>query len=87
MVIAPNLATKIGYYNCSVTPLATFDMVCAQAAGAEVVVVFAGTSEFGGLFSTRQSYLPREVHWGYQFVQIVHRAEDGSSQHVVDIAR
>lgn len=58
-----------------------------QAAGAEVVVVFEGISEFGGLFSTRQSYLPREVHWGYQFVQIVHCAKAGSSQHVVDIAR
>lgn len=58
-----------------------------QALGAEIVVVFEGTSEFGHQFSTRQSYLPREIHWGYQFVQIVHPADPGSTQHIVDIAR
>ena len=59
----------------------------AQALGAEIVVVFEGTSEFGHQFSTRQSYLPREIHWGYQFVQIVHPADPGSTQHIVDISR
>ena len=58
-----------------------------QALGAEIVVVFEGTSEFGHQFSTRQSYLPREIHWGYQFVQIVHPADPGSTQHIVDISR
>lgn len=58
-----------------------------QAAGAEIVVVFEGVSEFGNLFSTRQSYLPREIFWGYQFVQIIHCAEVGTSRHIVDIAR
>lgn len=58
-----------------------------QALGAEVVVVFEGTSEFGHPFSTRQSYLPREMHWGFQFVQIVFPADPGSDQHSVDIAR
>ncbi len=58
-----------------------------QALGAEIVVVFEGTSEFGHQFSTRQSYLPRELHWGYQFVQIVHPADPGSTQHIVDISR
>lgn len=58
-----------------------------QARGAEVVVVFEGTSEFGHPFSSRQSYLPREIHWGYQFVQIVHPANPGTTQHTVDISR
>ena len=58
-----------------------------QALGAEIVVVFEGTSEFGHQFSTRQSYLPREIHWGYQFVQIVHPADPGFTQHIVDISR
>lgn len=61
--------------------------VPCQAVGAEVVVVFEGTSEFGHPFSSRQSYLPREVHWGFQFVQIVHPADPGSTQHTVDISR
>ncbi len=51
------------------------------------MIVFEGTSEFGHQFSARQSYLPREIHWGYQFVQIVHAAQPGSTQHNVDIAR
>ena len=50
-------------------------------------MVFEGTSEFGHPFSTRQSYLPREVHWGFQFVQIVFPADPGTDQHSVDIAR
>ena len=52
-----------------------------------MVVVFEGTSEFGHPFSSRQSYLPREIHWGYQFVQIVHPANPGTTQHTVDISR
>lgn len=80
--------TQTSAFSCCIEVVVT-PAYCAsaQALGAEIVVVFEGTSEFGHQFSTRQSYLPREIHWGYQFVQIVHPADPGSTQHIVDISR
>ena len=51
------------------------------------MVVFEGSSEHGGAFQTRQSYLPREIHWGFQFRPITLPAPPGSTQHEVDISR
>lgn len=58
-----------------------------QSLGAEVIVTFEGTSESGAQFQTRQSYLPSEIHWGYVFVEIIHHAKQGETQHTVDISR
>ena len=58
-----------------------------QSLGAEVIVTFEGTSESGAQFQTRQSYLPSEIHWGYVFVEIIHHAKHGETQHMVDISR
>ena len=58
-----------------------------QALGAEVIVTFEGTSESGAQFMTRQSYLPSEMHWGYVFVEIIYHAEEGKTEHTVDISR
>jgi len=58
-----------------------------QSLGAEVIVTFEGTSESGAQFQTRQSYLPSEIHWGYVFVEIIHHAKEGQTQHTVDISR
>ncbi len=58
-----------------------------QSLGAEVIVTFEGTSESGAQFQTRQSYLPSEIHWGYVFVEIIHHAKEGETQHTVDISR
>ena len=61
--------------------------VWLQALGAEVIVTFEGTSESGAQFMTRQSYLPSEMHWGYVFVEIIHHAKQGDTEHTVDISR
>ncbi|MEW5317554.1 MAG: hypothetical protein WDW38_008842 [Sanguina aurantia] len=58
-----------------------------KALGAEIVVVFEGNTELGHTFMCRQSYLPSELHWGHTFVNIIHRAKEGETQHVVDISR
>ncbi|DBB04690.1 TPA: hypothetical protein ACH3X1_012745 [Trebouxia sp. C0004] len=58
-----------------------------RSLGAEVIVTFEGTSESGAQFQTRQSYLPSEIHWGYVFVEIIHHAKEGETQHTVDISR
>lgn len=50
-------------------------------------MTFEGTSESGAQFQTRQSYLPSEIHWGYVFVEIIHHAKEGQTQHTVDISR
>ena len=50
-------------------------------------MTFEGTSESGAQFQTRQSYLPSEIHWGYVFVEIIHHAKEGETQHTVDISR
>ena len=59
----------------------------SQALGAEIIVTFEGTSENGAQFMSRQSYLSSEIHWGYIFVDIVHHAKPGETNHTVDIAR
>ena len=61
--------------------------VCVQAIGAEIVAVFEGSSEHGGAFQARQSYLPREIHWGFQFREVVQPAPASSTQHSVNISR
>jgi hypothetical protein len=58
-----------------------------QAAHAEVVMTFEGINELGDTFMTRRSYLPSEMHWGCMFVNIVHRAQEGRTQHTVDLSR
>lgn len=58
-----------------------------QALGAEIVAVFEGSSEHGGVFQARQSYLAREIHWGFQFRPITQAAPAGSTRHEVDISR
>lgn len=58
-----------------------------QALGAEIVAVFEGSSEHGGVFQTRQSYLAREIHWGFQFRAITRAAPPGTTRHEVDISR
>lgn len=59
----------------------------AQAAQAEIVVIFEGCTELGDMFTCRQSYLANEIHWGHTFVQIIRPARPGETQHVVDISR
>eukprot|EP00887_Chlorella_sp_A99_P007248 scaffold2.g7248.t1 len=44
-----------------------------SALHAEIVVKFEGTSEMGNPFMARRSYLPKDLLWGHDFVQIVHR--------------
>ena len=58
-----------------------------QALGAEIVVTFEGCSESGDQFMARQSYLPDEVHWGFVFAPIIHRAARDSTRHTIDISR
>jgi hypothetical protein len=50
-------------------------------------VTFEGVNELGDTFMTRRSYLPSEVHWGCMFVNIIQRAEQGRTQHSVDLSR
>ncbi|KAJ9515642.1 hypothetical protein QJQ45_021749 [Haematococcus lacustris] len=58
-----------------------------EALGAEIVIVFRGTTELGDNFHVRQSYLPQEIHWGHVFAPILAYAPQGSTQHTVDVAR
>ena len=51
------------------------------------MAVFEGSSEHGGAFQSRQSYLPREIHWGFQFREVFNPATIGSTQHSVDISQ
>ena len=53
----------------------------------EVVVVLEGTTESGGSFSVRQSYLPDEIHWGHTFVTIIQPAEPPKTRHSVSLSK
>lgn len=39
--------------------------------GAEIVVTFHGTTEFGNPFAARRSYLPHDILWGHQFKRMI----------------
>ena len=39
--------------------------------GAEIVVTFHGTTEFGNPFAARRSYLPHDILWGHQFKKMI----------------
>ena len=54
---------------------------------AEVVLLFEACNEQGNMFSTRQSYLPSEIHWGHTFVPIISPAAPGETRHRVNISR
>jgi hypothetical protein len=54
---------------------------------AEIIVTFEGTTEMGNPFMARQSYLPSEIRWGYQFVRCIHRPHGSSTRYTVDIAK
>ena len=51
------------------------------------MVTFEATSESGDSFMARQSYLPDEIHWGFVFVPIIHRAPRNDTRHFIDISR
>lgn len=50
-------------------------------------MTFEGTTEMGNPFMARQSYLPTEIKWGYQFVRCIHRPHKGDTSYTVDIAK
>ena len=54
---------------------------------AEIIVTFEGTTEMGNPFMARQSYLPSEIRWGYQFVRCIHRPHGTATRYTVDIAK
>ena len=58
-----------------------------QLLGAEIVVVFEGSTELGDMFMVRQSYLASQIHWGHTFCTIVSQAAEGSTRHTVDLSR
>ena len=60
---------------------------CLQEVAAEVIVTFEGTTEMGNPFMARQSYLPSEIRWGYQFVRCIHRPHGVNTRYTVDIAK
>lgn len=68
------------------SPLFGHTQASLQAAGAEVVVVFTGSTELGS-FQARQSYLPTEIFWGHTFAAIISPAPPGTTRHVVDLSR
>ena len=41
----------------------------------------------GNPFMARQSYLPSEIRWGYQFVRCIHRPHGIATRYTVDIAK
>lgn len=63
----------------------TFDSLVAMRA--EVVVTFEGTTELGNPFMTRRSYVPEEIFWGHQFVNVVQIPRDPSHLYVVDLEK
>ena len=50
-------------------------------------MTFEGTTEMGNPFMARQSYLPSEIRWGYQFVRCIHRPHGENTRYTVDIAK
>lgn len=56
-----------------------------QALSAEIVVTFEGTTEFGNPFMARRSYLPGDLHWGYQFAPIITRPMGGETGYGVQL--
>lgn len=50
-------------------------------------MTFEGTTEMGNPFMARQSYLPPEIRWGYQFVRCIHRPRNGDTFYTVDTAK
>ena len=52
---------------------------------AEIVVTFEGTTEMGNPFMARQSYLPSEVHWGYEFKRIIIPPKTNDTRYTVDV--
>ena len=50
-------------------------------------MTFEGTTEMGNPFMARQSYLPSEIRWGYQFVRCIHRPHGTATRYIVDIAK
>ncbi|KAK9805912.1 hypothetical protein WJX73_004138 [Symbiochloris irregularis] len=58
-----------------------------QAANAEIIVTFEGTTEMGNPFMARQSYLPNEIHWGHSFVPIIFPPTHGKTHYIIDISK
>jgi len=54
---------------------------------AEIVVAFEGATETGSSFSTRQSYVPNEIHWGHTFRTVITPAVPPDTQHSVSMGR
>jgi Inward rectifier potassium channel C-terminal domain len=57
------------------------------ARGAEILVSFEGTSDFGDSFAVRRSYLASEILWGRHFAPIVAAAAPGRLRHTADLSR
>jgi len=69
------------------SPLCGHNFDSLVAMRAEVVVTFEGTTELGNPFMTRRSYVPEEIFWGYQFVNVVQIPRDPSHLYVVDLEK
>ncbi|KDD76315.1 inward potassium channel rectifier, partial [Helicosporidium sp. ATCC 50920] len=57
------------------------------ALDAELVVTFEGTTEFGNPFMARRSYVPSDLAWGHQFVDIICRPAAGETHYTIDLDR
>ena len=65
--------------------------------GAEIVVTFHGTTEFGNPFAARRSYLPHDILWGHQFKRMIkappapgsnpNRKGAAAARYVVDVSK
>ena len=71
----------------SCPPPSLLAFMVLQLLGAEIVVVFEGSTELGDMFMVRQSYLASQIHWGHTFCTIVSQAAEGSTRHTVDLSR
>ncbi|KAL6773734.1 IRK1B [Auxenochlorella protothecoides x Auxenochlorella symbiontica] len=58
-----------------------------QAMNAELVITFEGTTEFGNPFMARRSFVPTDIFWGYQFVDIIVRPAPGETRYSIDLNR
>jgi Inward rectifier potassium channel C-terminal domain len=63
------------------SPLCGHTHTSLVALNAELVVTFEGTTEMGNPFMARRSYIPEEIYWGHQFLNVVVRPEGTSSGH------
>jgi len=58
--------------------------------GAEIVVTFHGTTEFGNPFAARRSYLPHDILWGHQFKRMIKAPAPNQSKdtrYLVDVSK